>query len=40
MHVLAVLTYKEGAAVTVVRHTEELEIFVSPEEWEPSVRRN
>ncbi len=26
--------------MTVVRHTEKLEIFVTPEEWEPSVRRN
>jgi S1-C subfamily serine protease len=26
--------------ITVVRHTEKLELFVTPEEWEPSVRRN
>lgn len=26
--------------LTVVRHTEKLELFVTPEEWEPSVRRN
>jgi S1-C subfamily serine protease len=26
--------------ITVVRHTENLELFVTPEEWAPSVRRN
>jgi S1-C subfamily serine protease len=26
--------------MTVVRHTEKLELSVTPEEWEPSVRRN
>ncbi len=26
--------------VTVVRHTEKLELSVTPEEWQPSVRRN
>jgi S1-C subfamily serine protease len=26
--------------ITVVRHTEKLELSVTPEEWEPSVRRN
>jgi S1-C subfamily serine protease len=26
--------------LTIVRHTEKLELVVTPEEWEPSVRRN
>jgi S1-C subfamily serine protease len=26
--------------LTVIRHTEKLELFITPEEWEPSVRRN
>jgi hypothetical protein len=26
--------------ITVVRHTEKLELWVTPEEWAPSVRRN
>jgi S1-C subfamily serine protease len=29
-----------ASPLTVVRHTEKLEVFVTPEEWEPSVRRN
>jgi S1-C subfamily serine protease len=28
------------SSMTVVRHTEKLELSVTPEEWEPSVRRN
>jgi serine protease Do len=28
------------SAMTVIRHTEKLELSVAPEEWQPSVRRN
>jgi S1-C subfamily serine protease len=26
--------------ITIVRHTEKLELLVTPDEWQPSVRRN
>ena len=29
-----------ASPLTIVRHTEKLELFVTPEEWEPSVHRN
>jgi S1-C subfamily serine protease len=29
-----------ASPVTLIRHTEKLELFVTPEEWMPSVRRN